>query len=208
MTIPLTKRLGLLPVGYTIVPVAAANGVKVNGPAGPAVILEINDGTQCEVMTSFTGDKTRYYWDAKTPGQAMEHVVALNRERLIETGELAAPAGPAEPEAAKVMSNATAGGILAALILVPLALVVGGIWYLASGGDNQEPGTPAPQGPMVQVTIMGPQGKYTEEECLALRIGALTNDNPHASDDLAQYDVHCRTKHIVLSPAPVMETTR
>lgn len=194
----LSDRLGRIPYHYAIEDESDWQAT-IKGPAGRAVISRCVDADRdvtYEIETSFDGQSALMHYGPKTGEAAMIRLVELNNQRLKLLGKPI----PADlsPRGEKAVTLAVLG------VLVGLAaLVIVGIVYLFGGGDDgPAPAPPTPRGPVVQVTIYGPQGKYTGEECEALRLVALS-DSPKAQDALVQYEVHCKTKRILDSPAPV-----
>lgn len=197
---PFHAQLGRLPNGYTVHGTPNDWQVAIDGPAGPAVITRMVDGSY-EVETSFPGLGTRLHLGLTSPTAAMDMLIAVNDRRLIILG-VAPP--PAVGIRTVVLTAAKIAAVLAVLAAVTLAAV-----FLFSGNRDGDANPPAPSvthGPVVLTAARG-DGKYTGAQCEAQRMVALSN-SPEAADAAAEYDLHCKARTILDSPAPTLETTR
>lgn len=153
----LRRQLGRMPSGYRSD--ADRNGYQVTiyGPAGTAVVTEINTGYAAdhdyEVETQFRGQGFQLHHDIPTPQAAMEKIVTLTNARLTCLGEEPAQRRPRSLNAVNI---ATAVALLAIFAL----LVAGTIALFASdNGDGAPPVAPSASVTQVpqQATLYGGQ---------------------------------------------------
>lgn len=87
MTTTLRKSLGRIPYRYSVEDSLNDYQVVVNGPAGRAVITEIDGGDDYEIETAFYDQQPRLYYGQPRPAAAMCRVVDLNSTYLTNCGE-------------------------------------------------------------------------------------------------------------------------
>lgn len=154
----LRRKLGRMPNGYRSEADRKGYQVTIYGPAGTAVVTEINTGYAAdhgyEVETSFRGQGLQLHHDIATPEAAMEKIVTLTNARLTCLGEVLPPLRQVIPYAASV-AIVVLGAVLAGLI------VAGAIALFTSdnGAPPVAPSTSVTQVPQ-QATLYGDQ-RYT-----------------------------------------------
>jgi hypothetical protein len=143
----LRRALGRMPRGYRSESDRKGYQVTIYGPAGTAVVTEINTGYAAdhdyEVETSFRDQGLQLHHDIATPEAAMEKVVALTNARLTCLGEVPPPLRQVIPYAANV-AIVVLGAVLAGLI------VAGAIALFTSDNGNGAPPV-APSASITQV---------------------------------------------------------
>lgn len=144
-TTPLRKALGRIPYLYTVEASLNDYQVVVNGPAGRAIITEINGGEDYEIETSFDGQSTRTYGGFPAPRAALDAIVTYTSHLLYNRG--ASPPPLTDPRH-KYFAVAI---VAVAVVLIAAALLFA---FTGSGNDGR-PTAPITYSPAQ--TLEGPR---------------------------------------------------
>lgn len=140
MTTALRKRLGRIPYRYSVEDQINDYQVVVNGPAGRAVITEIDGGEDYEIETKFDGEGLRIHAGYLAAGDALCDVVSLTDRCLFNRGETPPPV--VDPR--KIVAVILLGTL--ALFLLTLGIA------LQFGGDGGRPTAPVTWSPAISAT--------------------------------------------------------